>query len=530
MTQQNSEDDKIPQYMTDPSPRPSRPSDNKTRVQGDVPAMQPGVVHHGTSDVAVANSVVTNTEDNQAASAAAATRREARRSKRAATREKMGRAPINSPRAATTRNSIDSTNSSSTVLAATRTHRESRQDAAMNDVLEENLEDDEDDDVDDEHPGSFAIPGPAFHRLYAEPGQKPKPSIDEENDNLEWEQTDDADSDNEDMNLPIAFVAELVLEYPAYNQQNMIAEQVIEPKIQEANGQRLVPVKWLIIVGCLIFAAAIAISVSVGVVLGNGGDSSAFLPEAAAQSIPPRGEVVAPTTTVTSTSISEQPTRIAANPTQAPVQPPTPSQTPVATTPAPVQTPDPSQTLDVTTPAPVQTPAPSRPSTVSTNNPFYPDSNDRLQCQCRYYLQEFVVQESPDWTSLNENQLSAFLETISTSVDIFNPYPIRRQRRLLRGGRQSRELLPTAFSFSLDVDSQERFGNPSNGGRFGMQLEYMLEFCNDDPPFLPDYHAAFIEYFSSPNIRNQQAEALQIESLIEVAVPNGIDRVCGPDN
>ena len=67
MTQQNSEDDKIPQYMTDPSPRPSRPSDNKTRVQGDVPAMQPGVVHHGTSDVAVANSVVTNTEDNQAA-------------------------------------------------------------------------------------------------------------------------------------------------------------------------------------------------------------------------------------------------------------------------------------------------------------------------------------------------------------------------------------------------------------------------------------------------------------------------------
>lgn len=522
-----------PQIMADdPIPRGSF----RKRDSGCAPAAVPGAVHHNNNTVSSAMATGSHTSEPAAArrTSDASTlsdegqvlaKREARRSRRASTREKFGRASVSSTctetrtsansAASDTRTSIDSIDFARNIAAVS--HRQSMQ----NLIREDSCEND-DDGVDDERPGSFAVSGPGLRRSQLER----KPTV-EENDDLAEQTVITVPTDTTERNLPVAWEAEVV--------ENDFSKNMVVVAAQKDDENRNFPVKWLIIGGCLMFVAAVVISVSIGVVLGSRDSSSTNsvvgLSGAGAPTNPPEGIAtrspgdsspnlppaipVPPTGPDTLAPVDpEEPaaptSRPAVEPATAPVE--TPGAEPTS---APVQ---PSVVPAQPTPASVATPAPVQSS--PENHPLY-IGDDGLKCQCRWYLQDFVMKTAADWSAgFSQQQLNKMIDIFFDSFDLFNPYPLRR----LRTNR--RQLIPTTYSYSIDVDGPKKFGTPSNGSRFGIQVEYSFEFCVDDQTVLDEYHSAFQTYFSSSEVLDNLGAAMQVASLVGVTFPVEPDRVC----
>jgi len=211
-----------------------RPAD-----RGEAPATEPGAVRR-ESDMSNVSGLTTGTGQTTES------RRDARRSKRAATREKMNRA------------SVDGTMARNPVVAAPGEARSSLRNQPY--VDDEDDDEDDEDGVDDDVPGSFAVAGPATRRsLQLGDG---KPSAIREDDTIVQ---GGGDENDDNKNLPVAFEAEVVFDYPSNN--NIVVAQ-------KDDSDRSVPLKWLIICGCIFLVAAVAISVGLGVALGGGPPSS----------------------------------------------------------------------------------------------------------------------------------------------------------------------------------------------------------------------------------------------------------------
>jgi hypothetical protein len=255
---------------------PRAPTTTMTKVRpadrGEAPATEPGAVradsglqHHpaGQQETRVSASTGTAT----ATAADDGNRREARRSKRAATREKMGRASVNSE-------TILRTSAVSAAPGEARASIISRNNIEY--ISDDDDDDDDDDGVNGETPGSWAVAGPTVRRSQqqqaAASGKAMLKPIDDEADNLAdgGATVDGGANDTNEKNLPVAFEAEVVFDYPTNN--NSINNVVVA---QKDDGGRVVPLKWLVIGGCFMFIAAVAISVGLGVALGgDNGDSS----------------------------------------------------------------------------------------------------------------------------------------------------------------------------------------------------------------------------------------------------------------
>ena len=107
-------------------------------------------------------------------------------------------------------------------------------------------------------PGSFAVAGPGAREAQEREGIKGKPAaFYDDHDNLI--EGGGADEEKTHQNLPVAFEAEVVFDYP--NHDVVVA--------QKDEGRRTVPLHWLLIIGCIMFIAAVAVSVGLGVALGG---------------------------------------------------------------------------------------------------------------------------------------------------------------------------------------------------------------------------------------------------------------------
>lgn len=132
-------------------------------------------------------------------------------------------------------------------------------------------------------PGSFAVAGPGAREAQQRASVKGKPAaVYEDHDNL-LEGGGAGDDEKTNQNLPVAFEAEVVFDYP--NHDVVVA--------QKDEGRRTVPLHWLIIVGCLMFIAAVAVSVSLGIVLGGKEEPSSSASSLVVE--PTFSPVVAPT-------------------------------------------------------------------------------------------------------------------------------------------------------------------------------------------------------------------------------------------
>ncbi len=217
---------------------------------GDAPAAEPTSLTASTLDRysdSVMSSLTTPSVEEQ--------RREARRNKRMVSREK--RSGIDGP--------------------GLRTEAGYAPGAPMPDY--------DDDDVENfQMPGSFAVAGPAARQAEAQGGWKADPDNSFE-DIATLPEGGGGEDDKNQQNLPVAFEAEVVFDYP--NSNVVVA--------QKDHGHRTVPLKWLVIGGCLMFIGAVAISVSLGVALGGRDDTSSSSDSLIAQpTFPP---AVAPTFT-----------------------------------------------------------------------------------------------------------------------------------------------------------------------------------------------------------------------------------------
>ena len=519
--------------------------------------MPHGTVAASAAGEATVLSLTTTTDSAGSGGHPDATRREARRSKRAAAREKTGRSV---PPAAAL---MDSSSSNQMVYSSE--------------------DEDDNEDADAGVPGSFAVVGPSQRASQVSSQNGTLMAVDD-TDNIAENTVVPDDDDNfksahaKGAPLPVAYQAELVVDYPFLHN-----PQVVLASAQKDNSDRTVPLKWLLIGGCMFFVFAIVISVSLGVALGSGNDTSSssqangvtptfqpvvpptftpveppsFAPVVPGEPtftpvVPPTFPPVVPPTfpPVVPSTLSPTSQPVTATPTVAPIPSPTappvsptrtptafPTRAPVTPTPAPVTPtrPPTTPTRPPTTPtrAPTPAPVPTSGGTGTNVNPLY--SKGGLQCECRYYSQDIIVTDSDEWDSLTQTQLNSFLQFLLDEFADFNPYSRRlQQHRRLRVGEtttkpelqhQQRELQPSEVSYAVSMDSQDLFGGV-NAPPMGISVVYLYAFCVDEPDFVGDYHDAFVNYLSQSWILNAQGSGLSITSLSSVTTPDQLTREC----
>ena len=493
-------------------------------------------------------------------------RREARRSKRAAAREKIGRAVPPAPM-------VDSSSH----------------------VMEYSDDGDDDDNADADAgvPGSFAVVGPSQRASLVTTHNGSRTALDD-TDNLAENTVVPEDDDNFKSahakggggQLPVAYQAELVVDYPFMNN-----SQVVVAAAQKDNNDRTVPLKWLLIGGCVFFVFAIIISVSLGVVLGSRNDTSS---SSQANGVTPTFQPVVPPTfepvvppTFTPVVPPSYPPVVPGEPTYTPVVPPTwtpvvpptfppvvaptfqpvtaaptvaPVASPIVAPASPTRTPTMSPTRAPTIPtrrpttptsppitptsppttptrAPTPAPVPTSGGSGTNVNPLY--SKGGLQCECRFYSQDIIVTDANDWDDLTQTQLDAFLQFLLDAFGDFNPYPssrrLQQQDRRLRVGettrqpekqqQHQRQLQPSRVNYGVSFDSVDLFGGV-NAPPMGISATYSFAFCVDEPDFVGDYHDAFVSYQSQSSNRNAQGSVLSIASLASVSAPDQLNTVC----